>query len=138
MRISLAITALLTTPVLLLTACGTDGTYVKPLKGTVIEKEYEPAKTKKTKVPVTRRICATTPAKVKKNGKTTKNKRTCTSAATGRTRTVTTTVRKECYELDIRLPNGTETEVCDKYAFYALIPGDRYSSAVDYSKKAHR
>lgn len=138
MRISLALAALLTTPVLLLTACSSGGTYVKPLKGTVVEKKYEPAKTKKTQVPVTRRICATTPAKMKKNGKTTKAKRTCTSAATGHTRTVTTTVRKECYELGIRLPNGKETEVCDKYAFYALIVGDTYSSAKDYRKQVRR
>lgn len=130
MRISVIAAALIATPVLLLTACGNTA-YVKPLKGTVIEKEYEPAKTKKVKVPVHTTTCSK-PRKVKVNGKTT-TKKNCTTKTTTRTRT--RTIKKECYELDIRLANGKETEVCDEYAYYALMPGDPYTSSSGYSKR---
>jgi hypothetical protein len=126
MRTSLVIAALIAAPVLLITACGAD-THTRPVKGTVIEKEYEPAKTKKTNKPVKERVCT-----VKKG------KRTCTTVTTGSI-TATATTKPECYELDIRADyTGKEIEVCDKAAYNALGAGDRYNSAVDYSRKKAR
>lgn len=129
MRTSLVVASLIAAPVLLITACGAN-IPAHVIKGTVIEKEYEPSKKKTKRVAVKERVC-TTP-KAKKNGK--KLRATCTSRSTGKY-TNSTTITKACYEIDIRLADGTETEVCDKYAYYVLIPGDHYSSAVDYSKK---
>lgn len=126
MRISIVAAAVIAAPVLLLTACGAP-THATSVKGTVIGKEYEPAKTKKKLVPVTSSSCTTKKAK----GKT---KRVCATATTGH-KTVNVLARKECYELDIRLANGNETEVCDRDAYYALSVHDTYSSTKDYSKK---
>lgn len=133
MRISIACAALIAAPVLLLTACGSNAQSAA-IRGTVADKEYEPAKTKKIKVAVHTTTCSK-PKKVKVDGKIT-TKKNCTTKTTYKTRTKT--VKKECYELDIRLSNGTETEVCDQAAFYALIPDDPYNSTTDYSKKARR
>lgn len=125
MRISILAAAVIAAPVLLLTACG-NTPQAKPVKGTVIEKEYEPAKTKKQKVATTTKNCVT---------KTVKGKRKSVCKTTHGYKTKTVTVKKECYEVDIRLTNGHETEICDRYAYYVLKPGDRYSSAIDYSKR---
>lgn len=131
MRTSLLIASAIAAPALLLTACGTP-TAPKPLKGTVQEIEYEPAKTKVKKTPVTVTTCSTPPAK-KVGKKTTRPHRVCTTTKTGRYVNKTITVKPECYELDIVLKDGTETEICNEAAYRALSPGDRYSSAVNYS-----
>lgn len=122
MRTSLVLTALIAAPLLLVTACGSV-TPAKPVKGTVFEMEYEPAKMTQAKTPVKERVCTFK-----------KGKRSCKKVTTG-TSVVTTTIKKECYEIDVRMPNGDETEVCDKAAYNVLSPGDTYNSAVDYTKK---
>jgi hypothetical protein len=130
MRTSLAISALIATPVLLLTACGTHTTTSHPVRGTVIEKEYEPAKTKTKRVAVKGRSC-----KTKTNRLTKKTKTTCKNVTTGYRRK-TITIKKECYEVEIRVDRtGRELDLCDKGAYYALRVGDRYSSAINYTTR---
>lgn len=128
MRTSLLIASLIAAPVLLITACGPNAA---PTKGTVVEKEYEAAKTKTQHTPITRQTCTTSRVKGK-------SRRTCTNVKTGRYKTSTATVKHECYELDIRQANGDVTEICDRAAYYALNVGDRYSSAINYSTKKVR
>lgn len=131
MRTSLAITALITAPLFFTVAC-TDGSHTAPakaaaVKGTVVDKEYGPAKKKTTKEPVKTRVCS--------SGR--EGKKTCRTVVV-RYRTVTRIVEKECYELEIRLADGSTTEVCNKAAYDVLNVTDRYSSAIDYSRKAGR
>lgn len=111
MRITTVLTALIAAPLLAVVACSPTH-HQAPVKGTVAEKEYEPAK-----------HC---PKQSRHKGKKTTFKKSCTA-------------HRECYELDIRTSvTGEETEVCDKAAYYLLVPGDPYNSAVDYSKKVPR
>ena len=109
MRRSLAAITAITVPLFAVVACGAQpASSHKPVKGIVTEKEYEPAKTKKT---------------CKKNRKT--GRRTCT----------TKTVKKECYEVEIVLDKtGKKLELCDRAVFNALGEGDPYNSAIDYAK----
>lgn len=127
MRISAALIAAISAPVLLLTACTAKGS--EPLTGTVIEKEHEEAVYGTRQVPVTKKTCTKTTRK----GRTTK---TCTVVDTGKTRKDTYLKRGECYELDIRVGADEVVEVCNKDAYNALDVEDRYSSEIDYSKEA--
>lgn len=107
MRTSIAFIALITTPVLLVACASTPD---EPVRGTVIEKEYEPGKS-----------CPNTTSKKRKVS------RPCTP-------------KKECYELDILLDySGSIVEVCDKAAYMVLDVehNNRYSSDIDYNREEH-
>lgn len=130
MRTSFIIAAIVATPVMCLTACGAD-TPVKPVKGTVKEIEYEPAKVKASKKPITVHTC-TTPRARKTGKKTYTPKPTCTTKSTGRYATAKATVKAACYEIEIRLADGSERDICDEAAYHVLMPGDRYSSTANY------
>lgn len=108
MRISIALITLITAPAMLVACASTPD---EPVRGTVVEKEFEPA-----------RHCPTTSAKNKQKRKTHKP---CTP-------------RRECYELDILLDyNGQIVEICDRAAYLTLDVEDRYSSDVDYNREEH-
>lgn len=125
MRISLVLTALIATPVLL-TACAAES--AEPVRGTVVDKEYEEAVYGTRKVPVTKKTCAKRWSSVKKQ-----MVETCTSSTVGHKKE--RYVKKhECYELGIRLNNGDVIERCDKAAYNVLDVEDRYSSDVNYSE----
>lgn len=57
MRTSILLTAIVTAPLLAVVACG--ATHHEPIEGTVIEKEYKPAKTKKVTGYRTRTVTVT-------------------------------------------------------------------------------
>lgn len=121
MRISGVLIAAISAPVLLLTACASEGT--ETVRGTVIDKEYEAAVHGERNVPV--KSCTTTTHK----RRTTK---TCTTTGSKKQKYVK---KAACYELDIQLNNSDEViEICDKAAYDALDVKDRYSSATDYSE----
>ena len=112
MRTSILLTAVLTAPLLAIVACSPTATQ-KPLKGTVTEKDYKPAKTKET--------CPAATGKKK-----TAKKKKCS----------TVTVKEACYQLEILSDyTGEETEICDRAAYNALGEGDPYNSDVNYSKQ---
>lgn len=109
MRISLGLAACIGTAALFtITACEPD----HPVKGTVVEKEYQAAK----------------PGKQKKTCQTRKFRRpVCTTHITGS--------KSECYELEIRTEDGDTVDVCDKAAFNVLRPDDLYDSSQDYNRE---
>jgi hypothetical protein len=131
MRNSLAIAALVASPVLLLTACSSDN-HPAFIKGTVKEMEYDAPTVKATRIPVTNRVC-TTPKPVKVSRRSSTPRPSCTNKATGKFHTSHVTIKGECYELDILLKDGTVTEVCDEAAYRALNLGDHYNQATNYS-----
>lgn len=125
MRISAALIAAISTPVLLITACTTKDS--KPITGTVFEKEHEEAVYGTRKVPVTKKTCT---AKIKH-----KTPQTCTTVNTGKTKKGPRYLKKaECYELSIQVSADEVVEICDKAAYKALDVKDRYSSEVDYNQ----
>jgi hypothetical protein len=121
MRYSPALAALIGVPVLItVTACG-PGARTEPLRGTVVEEEYEPPQYSKRKQNVTERRCTYN---------YTKKRNVCMDVKTGKTKTVSVLTKGECYELDIRVKNtGRVVETCDKAAYEALRPGDFYDSS---------
>jgi hypothetical protein len=122
MRISLALTVAVAAPVLMLTACAADS--AEPVRGTVIDKEHEPAKYDRRTVDVT-----------KERTRNKKGVRSCTSVKVG-TKKVRSLVKAECYELDILTKDDGVVQICDEDAYKALDVKDRYSSKQDYTKAA--
>lgn len=122
MRTSLAIATLIAAPVLLLAACSAPA---DPLKGTVQEIEHEPAVTKTQKRDIVTTVCTKPPG-------TTVNR--CKDTKTG-TAPVVITAKPECYELEIKLLDGSTKDICNEAAYRTLNVGDAYDSSIDYSTR---
>ena len=83
----------------------------EPVKGTVVEKEHHAAKLGSEKC----------------GWKNSSGKRKWSCSTSG--------YKPECYELEIRLKDGSETDVCDKAAYLVLNVEDPYDSTQDYSRE---
>lgn len=133
MRISSILAVAIGAPVLLVvTACGNTPAKAKHepavLRGTVVEKEFEPTVYGYNDVPVTKKQCT-------KNRKTGKKK--CKQVKTGKTRLEQYVIQSQCYELDIKVEDTKRVvETCNEAAFKALENDDPYDESKDYSEAA--
>lgn len=93
---------------------GVAGCSDEPVNGTVADKEYKPAKTQTSKVPVYKDVCSYS-----------RGKRTCRKVQSG-TATKTWTQTPECFELE--LTSGWEGCV-SREAWENLGVGDVYDSS---------
>lgn len=122
MRFSLTLAACIGGATLLtVTACQAPEPTAE-IKGTVVEKEYEPPKEQKKKVTKDKETYV-----IGKDGKRHSTKGTVTE-----TPTIT---EPECYELDIETETGSVVETCDKAAYNVLDVGDTYDSSRNYNRE---